>query len=332
MDKPFITVICPIRNEENHITRCLQSIMNQDYERGLMEVLVVDGMSDDNTRVLVREQKALDDRLVLLDNPSRIVPVAMNIGIKHARGEIIVRLDGHAMIAADYLGKCVFYLDKTGADCVGGPMESINHTYVGRGIALAMSFPFGVGRSRFRTSRYSGYVDTLAFGAYRREVFNRIGLFDEELVRCQDDELNYRLRKFGGRIYMNTEIRSQYFPRASLKKLWRQYFQYGFWKVRVMQKHTRMMQPRQFVPLAFICALLLSAMCALFFRPASLAGAGLLGLYVAANLCASLFLALKRGLQYLPLLPLGFSLLHFSYGLGSLWGLIKFAGRWRKAD
>jgi GT2 family glycosyltransferase len=296
-----------------------------------MEILVVDGMSEDDTRTVVRNLATQDKRIKLLDNPGRIVPVAMNIGIKQARGEIIVRVDGHACIAENYLRSCVHHLSATGAACVGGPITSSNSTYVGRGIALAMSFPFGVGNSRFRTSSFSGYVDTLAFGAYRREVFDQIGLFDEELVRCQDDELNYRLRKFGGAIYMTPEIRSTYFPRATLKKLWRQYFQYGYWKVRVLQKHARMMQPRQFVPGAFVCGLMLSPLTAAFVKPAWLLCAGILGAYLGANLLASLYLALKRGLRYFPLLPVVFILLHFSYGLGFLQGLLKFAGRWRES-
>lgn len=330
MNDPFITVICPIRNEEKHIEACLQSILDQDYDPALMEILVVDGMSSDGTRAIVRKLRAQDGRIRLLDNPGHIVPTAMNIGIQQARGEIIVRVDGHATIAGNYLSACVRHLAATGAACVGGPIESINTTYVGHAIALAMSFPFGVGNSRFRTSNFCGYVDTLAFGAYRREVFEKIGLFDEELVRCQDDELNYRLRKFGGEIYMTPDIRSRYFPRARLKKLWRQYFQYGYWKVRVLQKHPRMMQPRQFVPGAFVGAVICSPMSALFLQPTWLAGAGILGLYTAANLCAALVLSCQRGLKYLPLLPLVFMLLHFSYGLGFLWGLIRFAGRWGK--
>ncbi|MGH7494855.1 MAG: glycosyltransferase family 2 protein [bacterium] len=331
MKLPFVSVICPIRNEERHIATCLHSILNQDYARTRMEILVVDGMSEDGTRNLVRELAAQEGRIKLLDNPGRIVPAAMNIGIKQARGEIIVRVDGHALIAENYLRSCVRHLSATGAACVGGPITSSHSTYVGRAIALAMSFPFGVGNSRFRTSGFSGYVDTLAFGAYRREVFDRIGLFDEELVRCQDDELNYRLRKLGGAIYMTPEIRSTYFPRASLGKLWRQYFQYGCWKVRVLQKHTRMMQPRQFVPGAFVCGLMLSPLSSVFVEPAWLLCAGMLGTYLTANLLASLYLAHKRGLSYLPLLPVVFILLHFSYGLGFLKGLCKFAGRWRES-
>jgi len=332
MNLPFITVICPIRNEERHIAGCLQSLLNQDYDRRRMEILVVDGMSDDGTRAVVRMMRAQDPRIKLLENPGRIVPTAMNIGIKQARGEIIVRVDGHAEIAENYLSACVHHLTQTGAACVGGPIASVNETFVGRAIALAMSFPFGVGNSRFRTSDYTGYVDTLAFGAYRREVFERIGMFDEELVRCQDDELNYRLRKFGGEIFMTPDIHSSYFPRASLRKLWRQYFQYGFWKVRVLQKHTRMMQPRQFVPGAFVCALLLSPMSAFFLQPAWLACTALLGVYAAANFSAALVLAFRRGGHYFFLLPLIFVLLHFSYGLGFLWGLVKFAGRWRDVE
>ncbi len=328
-EKPFVSVICPIRNEERHITDCLRSILNQDYDKDRMEILVVDGMSDDKTRSLVRQLRRDDDRIKLLDNPERIVPGAMNIGIREAKGDVIVRVDGHAMINENYLNRCIEHLERTGADCVGGPIDSINKTYIGRAIALAMSFPFGMGNSRFRTSNYTGYVDTLAFGAYRREVFERIGMFDEELVRCQDDELNYRLRKFGGTIFMTSEIRSRYFPRASLKKLWRQFFQYGYWKVRVMQKHSRMMQPRQFVPGAFVCAVIGSAAIAPFIKALTFLPVGIVAVYSISNILASFALSLKRGIQYMATLPLIFFILHFGYGLGFVWGLIKFSKRWK---
>lgn len=329
-EKPFISVICPIRNEERHIVDCLRSIMNQDYDKERMEIIVVDGMSDDKTRSLVRQMRREDERIKLLDNPARIVPGAMNLGILQAGGDVIVRVDGHAMINENYLNRCIEHLEKTGADCVGGPIESINRTYVGRAIALAMSFPFGMGNSRFRTSNYTGHVDTLAFGAYRREVFERIGMFDEELVRCQDDELNYRLRKFGGTIFMTPDIRSRYFPRASLKKLWRQFFQYGYWKVRVMQKHSHMMQPRQFVPGAFVCAMLGSIAIAPFVKALALLPIGILAAYSFSNILASLALSFKRGIQFMPMLPLIFFILHFGYGLGFVWGLIKFCKRWKE--
>ena len=328
---PLLSIICPIRNEDVHIVDCLQSIMNQDYDPTRIEILVVDGMSNDRTREIVKELQKTDARIRLLDNPSRIVPAAMNIGIRHARGEVIVRVDGHAVISENYLTRCIEVLQKTGADCVGGPIDSINRTYLGRAIALAMSFPFGMGDSRFRTSNFEGYVDTLAFGAYRHAVFERIGLFDEELVRCQDDELNYRLRKFGGTIYMTPQIRSRYFPRANLRKLWRQFFQYGFWKVRVLQKHMRMMQPRQFAPGAFVGALLVTLSAGMVAKPLLMAFGGILATYLLANLLASGVLALKRGFRYFPLLPVVFGLLHFGYGAGFLLGLLKFSGRWKNS-
>lgn len=326
----MVSVICPIRNEERHIKDCLRSIMNQDYDQSLIEIIVVDGMSDDRTRSYVRQMRHEDRRVKLLDNPARIVPGAMNIGIRYATGGVIVRVDGHAMINENYISKCIEHLERTGADCVGGPIESVNTTHVGRTIAFAMSFPFGMGNSRFRTSNYTGYVDTLAFGAYRREVFDHIGMFDEEFVRCQDDELNYRLRKLGGSIFMTPEIRSRYFPRASLNKLWRQFFQYGYWKIRVLQRHSRMMQPRQFAPGGFVFTVLCSITVAPFVEASALLPAGIFAVYSLANVMASVVLSLKRGIQYLPLLPLVFFLLHFGYGLGFLWGLIKFARRWKE--
>jgi len=330
MEKPFISVICPIRNEARHFAECLQSITSQDYDPARFEVLVVDGMSDDQTRAIVEDFQKRDNRIKLLDNPGRIVPSAMNIGIRQARGKVIIRVDGHAVIAGQYLSRCIQFLEKTGADCVGGAISSVNHTFIGKAIAAAMSSPFGVGNSAFRTSQAEGYVDTLAFGAYRAEVFKKIGLFDEELVRCQDDELNYRLRKFGGKIYLTPEIRSKYYPRTNLKKLVRQFAQYGYWKVRVLQKHPLMMQLRQFVPPLFVLAQMAAIVAAIFWPPAWIVLALILGSYVLAVVLATVAISIKRDVRYFAVLPIIFPILHYCYGGGFLTGLIKFARRWQK--
>lgn len=328
--RPLISVLVPIRNEEENIAGCLRSIVGQRYPADRYEVIVVDGMSDDQTRRIVRDFCEYHPHLVtMLDNPQKIVPTALNIGLRAARGEVIIRVDGHAEIAPDYLEKCVRHLRQQKVACVGGHIRSVNETFIGKAIALAMSSPFGVGNARFRTSGRPGPVDTLAFGAYRREVFQTIGMFDEELVRCQDDEFNYRLRKAGGKIFFTPEIVSTYYPRTSLRKLWRQYFGYGFWKIRVLQKHVQMMQPRQFVPPLFVAALLSALLLAgmgLAFAPPLLAAT--VGAYALANLAASVYLAAKNGWCYLPVLPLIFAILHLSYGSGFLLGLIRFAPRW----
>lgn len=253
---PPIIIILPIRNESRHIARTLESILAQDYPAEQMDILVVDGMSNDGTRQIVSEFAQRESRVHLLDNPQRIVPTAMNKGIRAARGAIIVRVDGHTVIERDYVRRCVEALSTTGADNVGGPMRAASDTWIGKAIVLATSSPFGVGGARFHYAETPGWVDTVYMGAYRREVFERIGLFDEELVRNQDDEFNFRLTQAGGKIWLDPQIRSTYFSRSTLRGLWKQYFEYGLWKVRVIQKHRRPASWRHLVPAAFVLALL----------------------------------------------------------------------------
>lgn len=329
---PFVTIIMPIRNEEEYIARSLDSIRQQDYPAARIEILVVDGMSTDATRAIVSEMSRELPHLQLLDNPQQIVPTALNIGLAHSRGEIIVRVDGHVVLEPGYISGCIATLqERPEADCAGGIITSMNHTFLGEAIALAMSSSFGVGNSYFRTRKQGdeeGYVDSLAFGAYRREVFDRIGLFDEELVRNQDDEFNYRLRKSGGKIFLTPRIHSWYFSRLKIRPLWRQFYQYGLWKIRVLQKHFAQMRLRQFVPPAFVLSLLLSGLVAMFWPPARWLAGLILAAYLTVSLLFTLRLCSREGLRYAPLLPLIFVVIHVSFGLGFLVGLIRFAGRW----
>ena len=328
---PFVSVIMPVRNEAEFIAASLTAVLEQDYPPDRMEVLVVDGMSDDGTRAIVADVSSRypDVSVSLLDNPRRIAPAALNIGLRRARGDIIVRVDGHCEIARDYLSRCVEHLQTGEVDGVGGPIETVATTPVGETIAAAMSSPFGVGNSAFRTvDNRTMMVDTVAFPAYTRAAILRAGLFDEELVRNQDDEYNFRLRKFGGKIRLAPDVRSRYYSRASLRSLWKQYFQYGYWKVRVMQKHPRQMRARHFAPPAFVLALLGGGLLAPFVKLARYLWGGVFLLYTLANLSASIWTARKKGWKHLPLLPVTFAVLHVSYGLGFLVGLVKFAGRW----
>jgi hypothetical protein len=225
----------------------------------------------------------------------------------------------------------VAHIKNEGVDGVGGSMRSIGEDHISQVIALAMSAKFGVGSSSFRTETgQTKLVDTVPFPAYTRQIVERVGLYDEELVRNQDDEYNYRIRKAGGKILLVAVIRSTYYARGSLKKLWRQYFQYGFYKVRVLQKHPRQMSPRQFVPPLFVSALLLSLLLSLIFPWGWIPLVGLVGLYLIANLAASFLTAREVGWHYLPLLSLAFTTLHISYGLGFLAGLVKFWKRWKR--
>ena len=249
---PSVTVILPIRNESAFIDQSLGAVFSQ-LGTPAPQVIVVDGHSDDGTPERVQEVASLYGAAVtVVDNPSRIVPVSMNLGLAQASGQVIIRVDGHCVIEDHFIEHCLLALAETGAECVGGPMETIGETPVAAAIAAAQSSRFGVGGVAFRTSTEAALVDTLAFGAYRREVFDQIGTFDEAFVRNQDDELNLRLTQAGGRIWMDPRIRSTYFSRGTFAGLWRQYHGYGFYKVAVMRKHRVVPSVRHLVPAAFM--------------------------------------------------------------------------------
>jgi succinoglycan biosynthesis protein ExoA len=330
---PYVTVIMPIRNEAEFIHRSLGAVLAQDYPPDRMEIIVIDGMSTDQTREIVQQHISESHRVLvrLLENKGLIAPVGLNLATREARGDIIIRVDGHCIIAPDYVRKCVEHLHNAGVDAVGGPMQTIGNGYIPELTAIAMSSRFGVGNSSFRTeSRITKLVDTVPFPAYTREIVDLAGPYDEELVRNQDDEYNYRIRQLGGKILLAGDVHSKYYSRSSLAKMARQYFQYGFYKVRVLQKHPLQMSYRQFVPPAFVLALILS------FGFMLLGGGGwpimlVLGSYLLANLAASLFTAARQGRRYLPLLPLVFALLHLGYGSGFLLGLLRFIRRWNES-
>lgn len=324
-DFPFVSVVVPIRNEADFIEECLQSILRNRYPRERLEVLVVDGFSNDGTREIVQQLMLGDSRVRLLDNPERIVPHAMNRAIAASRGEIITRVDGHADVAEDFILNSVRVLQEhPECWCAGGSIDSISATRVGQIIAACMSTPVGVGNAHFRLQNYEGYVDTIAFGSYWKWVFERIGPFDEELVRNQDDELNARLIMNGGRIYMSRRIHCRYYPRTSLQKLWRQYYQYGFWRIRTIQKLGRPATLRQLVPMLFVTGLLSLAAAAVAFPLTRMALLVYVGLYLGGLAAGAIVVGRRTGFAGLVLAPVVFMILHFGYGLGCLWGIVRF--------
>jgi glycosyltransferase involved in cell wall biosynthesis len=322
--QPFVSVIVPVRNEERYIERCLYSIANQTYPRALLEVLVVDGDSDDATRSIVARfahESTLDLRL--LHNPRRLPAPAMNIGLEVARGDVVVRLDGHAALDADYIRLCVDALDTHDADCAGGVLLSEGDTYVGQAIALAMSSPFGVGDAAFRVGG-AGPVDTVAFGAYRSSVFRRLGGFAEDIESGEDDELNYRLRGAGGVIVLVPDARATYTVRGGVRALCRQYFRYGRAKPEVLRRHPAQAQARQLVPAAFVVALAYGAVNAISGRRGAITS--LVAVYTLSATLVSLVLAFRHGWRRFPPLPAIFACLHVSYGLGFIAGVLGLAG------
>ena len=321
-----ISIISPCRNERDHIAAFVATLVAQELPAGCaLEVLIADGMSDDGTREILDGLSSRNPTLRVVSNPGRIVSKALNAAIRASTGDVIVRMDAHTTYARDYLRACVEALDRTGADNVGGPWRAAGETYLQKAIALVSHSPFASGGGRSHALDYEGEVDTVYLGCWRREIFERVGLFDEELVRNQDDELNLRIVRAGGRVWQSPAIHSTYAPRSSLANLFSQYMQYGYWKVRVIQKHTLPASIRHVVPGAFVLALLGLALLSLFWGAARALLALALAAYAAANLAATVHTCIAAGtFRYLPVIPIVFASYHVGYGYGFLRGVVDF--------
>jgi glycosyltransferase involved in cell wall biosynthesis len=317
---PKVSIVIPCRNEVNYIAKNIDSILQQNYN-GEIEVLVVDGMSDDGTREIVLGFN--NEKIKLVDNPHRFTPQALNIGVENAKGEIFIILGGHAFLDKNFVRKNVEVLNNdTAVGCSGGQILNIYENNAGELISKAMSSVFGVGNATFRTGGDADYVDTVAFGAYYKSVHDKIGGFDEDLVRNQDDEYNYKITKAGYKIYFDPTIISNYYVRGSIKKLYKQYYQYGYWKVYVNKKHKTITTLRQLVPLFLVLSCILGTITTLFLP--------LFGLVCITGLLSYLVMALifgvKKGNNFIEGIRISqiFPVLHFSYGFGYLIGIIQF--------
>jgi glycosyltransferase involved in cell wall biosynthesis len=322
-DAVSVSIVIPCRNERAHIERCLRSVLEQKGVQPF-EVIVADGMSDDGTREILEHLGNQLPFLRIVDNPARVVSTGLNAAIRSAQGNIIIRMDAHTEYAADYVNQCVAALQETGADNVGGPWIAKGDGFVSQAIAAAFQSWFGAGGARGHDIGYEGEVDTVYLGCWPRRTFDRIGYFDEELVRNQDDELNLRLRRAGGRIWQSPRIKSWYTPRGSLAALFRQYVQYGYWKVRVIQKHKIPASLRHVVPGCFVLLLAILPPAALVSRAAAWAWVGLIAAYIICNIGGSLSVAVRKGFRFFLLLPLIFSCFHIGYGYGFLRGICDF--------
>lgn len=328
----LVSVVMPVYNEEKYIEKCVESLLLQDYPSESMEWIFVDGCSKDNTVKLLENYKdSYPDLIRIYNNPDKIVPYAMNIGIAASRGRYIVRLDAHADYATDYISKCVYYLENTDAENVGGVAETKSNGFMGNAIAKMLSSKFGVGNSHFRTNGESGYVDTVPFGAFKREVFSKYGGYDERLVRNQDNEMNFRIRKNGGKIYLSNDIHLSYYCRDSIQGITAMAIKNGMWNIITMKLCPGAMGLRHFIPFLFVLSII---------------GLGVLGLlhpifwlFLSAEL--SLYLVLdilfsaKQAIgvkEFFVMLAL-FPLFHIAYGVGSMVGIIKlFSKEFKKGN
>lgn len=323
----MISVICPIYNEEKYIKGCIESILSQDYPKDKMELLFVDGMSIDSTREIVKSYSEKYPFIHLLDNPKKIVPYAMNTGIRAAKGDIIIRLDGHALYPSNYFSELVRWHELLpDAWNVGGVCDTrvVNSNKVSEAIAKVMSDKFGVGNSTFRTGSDKEYLeaDTVPFGAYKSFVFDKIGLYNEKLARVQDIELNKRLKHAGGKIYLVPSIHCTYIPRDNYKAFYKNRYQTGYWVIKTcfITKTTKNLGVRHFIPAMFVLSLVLPLLLGLICWPIFLISAAVGILYLGAMLWRSFVIRDDKTTVWSLLKA--FCCIHFSYGLGSIMALV----------
>lgn len=321
VDLPMVTVIMPVYNEEAFIGRSLSRILAQDYPDECFEVIVVDGQSTDRTRSIVEDYIAQDPRISLIENTQRLRGCALNLAIPLAQGDVIVLVDGHCEVSDDFMREGVALLDeRPEVWCVGGPTRHVGETTFARAVAVAMSNVAGVGTATHRFENFEGYSDGVQFPAVRKWVFDRVGLFDEKMVRTEDDDFTFRVRQAGGKVYVSPRIRYIYFVRDSLRKLWQQYFQYGFWRVPMIQKHKRPTTVRQMVPLLFCVAVTMLFIAGIALGQPVVALA-LPAIYLSALTFVAVVSAFRIGPKAAMFVPLAMLTMHTAYAFGMAWAL-----------
>ena len=318
---PLVTVLIPVRNEQSFISSCLDSVLSTHYDKEKLEIFVIDGQSEDQTLKIVQEYILQHPQIKILNNPDRIQAAAMNIGIKQAHGDIIIRMDAHTLYDPEYISECVRLLTTRDTANVGGVQRAIGTDYVSKAIALAASSVFGAGNAQYRYAEQEQYVDTVYLGAWKKETLEEVGGYRNNWAINEDYELNIRIRKKGGKILLSPAIKCQYFVRGSLSKLLKQYFKYGLWKTRTFMVHPQSLKIRQIIPPVFIAGVILSLALLVW---GSYFGLILPVIYLCANLFFSFKISCKSTLLNILILPFIFIIIHFSWGIGFWLGLLKF--------
>jgi len=323
---PFVSVIIPCRNEKNFIAKCLDSIITQDYSKDNLEILVIDGMSEDGTREVIKEHVKKYSFVKILDNVKKFTPSALNIGMKAAQGEIIVRMDAHAGYEKDYISKCVSHLIESGADNVGGAIKTLpaKNTLEARAIAFCLSSSFGAA-SDFRVgSQEVKSVDTVFGGCFKKEIFQRVGLFNENLRRSQDLEFNLRIKKAGGKILLFPDIIVSYYPQATFENFFKHNLEDGIWSVYPLKFIKTKFKLRHYLPLIFVAVLAPSFILGVFSGFfATIFFLTLFSYFLVASYFSFKIAIKENDFKFLFLMPIAFFCRHFGYGLGSIKGLVK---------
>ena len=318
--EPFVTIAMPCLNEAAYIEGCLQSILAQDYPPGRLEILVADGGSTDGTLAILRRLAEAHPRVRIVPNPARIQAAGLNEAIRRARGEIVVRMDVHCEYAPDYVRRCVEVLAETGADTVGGAQRTRAKTSFQDALRAALASPLGVGGARYRSADHEGDVDTVFLGAFRRSVFERVGLYDAGAITNEDAELNQRVLEAGGRVYLSPSIVVHYFPRGDFRSVAKQYFAYGRGRARTLCKHASLPSWRPVFPFAaLVCAAAVAAVPTLW----PIAGWAFGG-YAAFTAAEALRVGRGEGLRAVLVVWAIFPVLHVSHGSGFAAGLWRY--------
>ncbi len=326
-----VSIIIPCYNEEKHITNLLDGIQTQGYPLDEIEVIIADGFSMDQTRQKITEYKLKHPELTvhLVDNVQRTIPSGLNTAIRAAQGTYIIRLDAHSIPQPFYIHLCIEALKAGKGDNVGGiwVVKPSDQTWMAKSIAAAGSHPLAVGDASYRYANKPAYVDTVPFGSYRKDLLDKIGLYDETLLSNEDYEFNTRIRKAGGKVWMDPAIQSVYFARGSLANLAKQYWRYGYWKVQMLRRYPETIRYRQALPPLFIGGMFLLAILS-FFSKLLFTLFGIFALvYLLILLLAGIMFALqKRELNFIIGLPLAIIVMHFCWGGGFWWSLISMPG------
>lgn len=320
-----VSIVIPVLNEEFYIKKLLESILNQDYDFSKIEVIFVDGDSKDETVSIINNTlKDKDINYKIITNKEKITPKSVNMGIKIAKNDIVIRLDAHSEYPKNYISKCVYYLNTTGADNVGCSFDTQLEGIKGKAITSVLTSKFGVGNSSFRTNAKSGYVDTVPYGTFRRSLFDKIGYFNEELIRSEDNEINYRIIKNGGKVYLFNDISLIYHPRNTIKKLLKMAYDNGKWSIYTGYFIPGSMKLRHFIPFLFVLSLIIGIIISLLnIEILKNLFIGELLLYAILDLFFSLKTIKKIGLISSLISVIIYPLFHISYGIGSITGIGK---------
>jgi GT2 family glycosyltransferase len=319
VNEETVSVVIPMYNAASYVGRCLESVLRQDYPAERIEIVVVDGSSTDSSVSVVRKFMNEHPRIRLLPNPMRLTNHGLNIGIRDAKGDVIVFLGCRGVLEPTFVTKCIENLREVKEAAVVGGVVGMGYTSpLGKAIGLALASPFGVGSARYRYAKEPQFTDTVQFGAYRREVFDQVGLVDENMILADDDELNWRITKTGRKILMNPEIKFLYYPRHSVSALFRQYFGYGRGRATALKKHPDKLSLKHVVPSAFTLFVIVGFVVSLLVPYAWIPYASIWGLYLAAAVFCSTKIAAREGWNLFPILPVLFFVIHISYGLGFL--------------